>query len=45
MAELATTLGVSESIIRRWRKRTSVTDRSHRPLHLARLSLSPLEEG
>jgi transposase InsO family protein len=43
-SELAAELGVSESTVRRWRKRTGVTDRSHRPLRLAALSLTPLEE-
>ena len=44
VAALAAELGVSESTIRRWRKRTSVIDGSHRPKRLARLSLSPIEE-
>ena len=33
-AELAGKLGVSETTIRRWRKRTSTADRSHRPHRL-----------
>ena len=44
VAELARELGVSQTTIRRWRKRTSITDRSNRPLRLAKLSLSSLEE-
>ena len=31
VAELAAELGVSETTIRRWRGRTTVADRSHRP--------------
>src|SRR5262245_28140700 len=44
VAELAAELGVSETTIRRWRGRTSITDRSHTPKTLA-ISLSPLEEA
>ena len=43
VAELARELGVNESTVRRWRGRTSVADRSHRPRRLA-ISLSPQEE-
>lgn len=43
-AELAAELGVSETTIYRWRKRTSVSDRSHTPKRLA-ISLSLLEEA
>ena len=43
VAELAAELGVSETTIRRWRERTTVTDASHTPKRLA-ISLSPLEE-
>ncbi len=35
VAELAAQLGVSETAIRRWRGRTTVGDRSHRPKSLA----------
>lgn len=41
--ELSRELGVSELTIRRWRSRTSVTDRSHKAHRLA-ISLSPAEE-
>jgi transposase-like protein len=44
VAVLAAELGVSETTIRRWRGRTTVTDRSHTPKLLA-TSLSPLEEA
>ncbi len=44
VAELAAKLGVSETTIRRWRDRASVTDRSHTPKRLA-ISLSALEEA
>jgi transposase InsO family protein len=44
VAVLADELGVSETTIRRWRTRTSVTDRSHTPKRLA-ISLSPIEEA
>jgi transposase-like protein len=43
VAELAAELGVSETTIYRWRDRTSVEDRSHRPHHLV-TSLSAVEE-
>jgi transposase-like protein len=43
VAELAGELGVSEDTIRRWRSRSSVSDRSHTPHKLA-ISLSDLEE-
>jgi IS30 family transposase len=43
VAELATELGVSETTIRRWRGRTTVGDRSHRPNRLT-TSLSTIEE-
>jgi transposase InsO family protein len=43
VAELAAELGVSETTIRRWRKRDSVADRSHTP-HRLSISLSPMEE-
>jgi hypothetical protein len=41
---LAGELGVSETTIRRWRNRDTVTDRSHTPKALA-TSLSPMEEA
>jgi len=44
VAELASELGVSETTIRRWRERSSVTDRSHVPKRLT-TSLSTLEEA
>ena len=44
VAELAAELGVSEATVRRWKKRSSVEDRSHTP-HKLLISLSPLEEG
>ena len=44
VAELAAELGISEATVRRWKKRTSVEDRSHTP-HKLLISLSPLEEG
>ena len=43
VAELAAELGVSETTIYRWRGRTTVEDRSHRPKHLL-TSLSAVEE-
>ena len=43
VAELATELGVCETTIRRWRRRTSVGDRSHTPHKLA-ISLTDIEE-
>lgn len=43
VAELARELGISETTVRRWRGRKSVTDRSHTPRRLA-ISLSPAEE-
>ncbi|MGY2811667.1 transposase-like protein [Bradyrhizobium sp. USDA 4506] len=43
VAELATELGVSETTIYRWRDRTTVEDRSHRPKNLV-TSLSAVEE-
>ena len=43
VAELAAELGVSETTIYRWRGRTTVADRSHRPLNLT-TSLSAVEE-
>jgi transposase-like protein len=43
VAELAAELGVSETTIRRWRGRTTVGDRSHRPNRLM-TSLSAMEE-
>jgi len=43
VADLAAELGVSETTIRRWRARTSVTDRSHTPKNL-KISLSATEE-
>lgn len=43
VAVLAAELGVSQSTIRRWKKRSSVEDRSHTPHNLS-ISLSPLEE-
>src|SRR5205085_2459987 len=44
VVELAADLGVSETTIRRWRGRTSVTDRSHTPKKLTS-SLSPMAEA
>src|ERR1700761_5802467 len=43
VAELAAELGVSETTIYRWRDRTTVEDRSHRP-HRLMTSLSAVEE-
>src|SRR5215471_11781506 len=43
VAELAAELGVSETTIYRWRGRTTVEDRSHRPNNLV-TSLSAVEE-
>jgi len=43
VAELATELGVSETTIRRWRGRSTVTDRPHTPKNL-QTSLTALEE-
>jgi IS30 family transposase len=43
VAELAAELGVGETTIRRWRGRTTVADRSHRPNRL-KTSLSAMEE-
>ena len=43
VAELAAELGVGETTIRRWRGRTTVDDRSHRP-HRLMTSLSAMEE-
>src|SRR5258707_9452250 len=43
VAELVAELGVSETTIRRWRDRTTVADRSHRPNRLT-TSLSAMEE-
>jgi len=43
VAELAAELGVCETTIRRWRGRTTVGDRSHRPNRLM-TSLSAIEE-
>jgi len=43
VAELAAELGVSETTIYRWRGRTTVEDRSHRPKNLV-TSLSAVEE-
>jgi len=42
VTELATELGVSETTVRRWRARTTVSDRSHRP-HRLMTSLSAME--
>jgi transposase-like protein len=44
VAELVAELGVSETTVRRWRDRTTVTDRSHAPKTLT-TSLSALEEA
>ena len=44
VAELARELGVGENTIRRWRGRTTVADRSHRPNKLS-TSLSAMEEA
>jgi len=43
VGELASDLGVSETTIRRWRARTTVTDRPHTPKTVAS-SLSPMEQ-
>jgi transposase-like protein len=43
VAELAAELGVSETTIRRWRGRSAVEDRSHRPKRLS-TRLTPAEE-
>jgi transposase len=43
VADLAFELGVSETTIRRWKGRDSVTDGSHTPKRLA-ISLTPVEE-
>lgn len=43
VAELAAELGVSQTTIYRWRKRSTVVDGSHTP-HTLSISLSPLEE-
>ena len=43
VADLATELGVSETTIRRWRGRTTVSDYSHTPRTL-QTSFSPMEE-
>jgi transposase InsO family protein len=43
VAALAQELGISETTVRRWRGRRTVSDRSHTPKRLA-ISLSPLEE-
>lgn len=43
VAELACELGVSQTTIRRWKRRTSVADRSHTPRKLS-ISLSDLEQ-
>ena len=42
-AALARELGVSEATVRRWRGRTTVTDRSHTPRRLS-VSLADVEE-
>src|SRR5258707_4739998 len=44
IAELATELGVSQTTIRRWRARTTVSDRSHTPKKMT-ISLAPVEEA
>src|SRR4051794_36306154 len=44
VAELAAELGVSETTIRRWRGRTTVSDQSHTPKTL-KTSLSAIEEA
>jgi len=43
VADLATELGVSETTIRRWRDRTTVSDHSHTPKTL-QTNFSPMEE-
>jgi transposase-like protein len=43
VAELVSELGVSETTVRRWRGRTTVGDRSHRPQRLT-TSLSAMEQ-
>lgn len=43
VAVLAAELGVSETTVRRWRGRTTVTDRSHAPTTRT-TTLSPVEE-
>ena len=42
-AALAAELGVSETTVRRWRRRSTTEDRSHQP-HRLNTSLSPVEE-
>jgi Integrase core domain len=44
VSDLAAELGVSETTIRRWRERTTTTDRSHTPKRLM-ISLSAIEEA
>jgi transposase InsO family protein len=43
VAVLARELGISETTVRRWRKRTSITDRAH-TAHTLSISLSGIEE-
>ena len=43
VADLARELGVSERTVARWRARTEVSDRSHRPHRIA-TTMTPLEE-
>jgi hypothetical protein len=43
VAELAAELGIGETTVRRWRSRTTVNDRSHRP-HRLMTNLSAMEE-
>ena len=43
VTDLAEELGVSETTVRRWRRRGDVQDRSHRP-HRLQTGFSPLEE-
>ena len=44
VAEVARELGVSERTVTRWRGRDKVSDRSHRPHHIA-TTMTPLEES
>lgn len=43
VAELAVELGVNETTVRRWRSRTTTTDRSHQPRRM-NISLTSMEE-
>ncbi|MCA6098221.1 helix-turn-helix domain-containing protein [Bradyrhizobium australafricanum] len=45
VAQLAAELGVSETTIYRWRSRTTVEDRSHRPKNLTTSASPRLKKG